>query len=423
MNQFWHSSVRQWIAFAMVAIVVLGLRVLWPYLTPLALALLLTFILIPVVNRVEENLGWPRAAAAAFIYIQLIIAIILIPVLLIPALVNQAQALVPTLIDAVNQLGVLIQENIGPTTIFGQQVDPFLLYQQLSDQILSLGTTLGTRLASSSVNVVFGVATTFFSTVLWLLFMLVISFYIVVDSPNIARYFWGLVPREERPEVYYLTRRINATWSAFLRGQLLLSFAIFVVTTIILVILGMPQPIFLGFLAGLLNLIPNLGPFLSGIPAVILALVQGSSQFEISNVLFALIVVGAYTIIQQLEAQLLVPRIIGGSVNLHPAVVVIGAIIGLSTIGILGIFLAAPTLASLRVLGGYAYRKLLDPDFEPAGVVLPPQIAAIPDPRERPLAPVTIINVDEDPSLVERVRRWVRPVEPPSAPREKPRDV
>lgn len=407
----------------MVALFILGLRLVWPYLTPIALSLLLTFILIPVVDRVQHNTGWPRGAAAALIYLLLLITIILVPVLLLPALVNQAQALIPTLIEAVNQLGLLIQENIGPTVIFGQAIDPFLLYQQLSDQILSLGTTLGTRLASSSVNVVFGVATTFFSTVIWLLFMLVISFYIVYDSPNIARYFWSLVPREERPEVYYLTRRINATWSAFLRGQLLLSTIIFVVTTLVLIILGMPQPIFLGFLAGLFNLIPNLGPFLSAIPSIILALVQGSSQFEMSNVVFAVVVIIAYTVIQQLEAQLLVPRIIGGSVNLHPAVILVGALVGFGTIGILGIFLAAPTLASLRVVGGYAYRKLLDPDFEPSGVILPREIAALPDPRERPLAAVTILNQNPHPSAVERVKRWVRQSDPLPAPPEEPRDA
>jgi predicted PurR-regulated permease PerM len=379
----WNASMRQWVALAMVVLIILGLRILWPFLAPLALSLLLTYILIPLVDRVERNTGWPRTGAAGFIYLLLLLVIVLIPATFIPVIVTQLEALVPPLVRAVNQGGLLVAD-IGTINILGQQIDPFLLYQQLSAEII----TLGTRVAGQSVNLLFGFATTFVSTVVWMLFMLVISFYIVRDSPNIARYFWSLIPRENRLEAYYLTRRIDRTWNSFLRGQIVLSTAIFTLTTVTLLIIGLPQAVFLGFVAGILNLIPNLGPILSAVPAIVVALVQGSTQFEVSNWVFAIIVLVAYVIIQQLESQLLVPRIIGGSVRLHPAAIIIGAILGFSLMGILGIFLAAPVLASLRVLGGYAYRKLLDPDYVPEGIDLPEEIAAVPDPRERPPIPI-----------------------------------
>ncbi|MDQ4078791.1 MAG: AI-2E family transporter [Chloroflexota bacterium] len=379
----WHPSLRLGIGIALVTLFLLGARILWPFLTPLALALLLTYILVPIVDRVQRNTGWSRTAATLFIYLLLLIALALVPALVGPTIVNEVQALVPTLERGIEQLGDLIAD-LGTPTILGQSLDPYELYQSFAGQLVSLTTSI----ASSSVNVVFGVATTFLSTVLWLLFILVISFYIVRDSTNIAQYFWSLIPRENRLEVYYLTRRIDRTWNAFLRGQLLLSTVIFGATTFVLTLLGVSQALFLGILAGILNLIPNLGPILSGIPAVTLALVQGSTHFDMSNGLFALVVLAAYVVIQQLESNFLVPRIIGGSVHLHPAVVLLGAIIGLSTVGVLGIFLAAPTLASLRVIGGYAYRKMLSPDFQPTGVVLPPEISAIPDPRERPPTPI-----------------------------------
>ncbi|MGH2541284.1 MAG: AI-2E family transporter, partial [Ardenticatenaceae bacterium] len=396
--------VRAGIGVALVALLLLALRVLWPFLTPLALALLLTYILIPLVSRVEHNTGWSRTGATAFVYLLLLLVLVLVPVLVVPVIVEQVQALVPTLEQGINALGDSIA-NLGPRRFLGQVIDPFQLYTDFAGQLVALTTSI----ASSSFNVVFGVATTFVSTLLWLLFILVISFYIVRDSHNIACYFWSLIPREHRLEVYYLTRRLHATWNAFLRGQLTLSTVIFAATTLALLILGVPQALFLGTLAGILNLMPNIGPILSAIPAVILALVGGSTHLEVSNVLFALIVIGAYTLIQQLESNILVPRIIGGSVHLHPAIVLLGTIIGLSTVGLLGIFLAAPTLASLRVIGGYAYRKLLDPDFEPAGTVLPSEIAAITDPRERP--PVAVPSPEDSPPLppwrqwLERLRR------------------
>ncbi|NOZ06087.1 MAG: AI-2E family transporter [Chloroflexi bacterium] len=123
---------------------------------------------------------------------------------------------------------------------------------------------------------------------------------------------------------------------------------------------------------------PNLGPIISMIPAILIALFQGSSHLPISNGWFVLIVLGTYTLIQQIENNVLVPRIIGGSVDLHPVVVLVGAVAGASIGGILGIFLAAPTLATVRVLAGYAYGKLLAPgeeeleEPETAGAEQPP---------------------------------------------------
>lgn len=398
---------RRWIAIGFVALFIVALRILWPLLTPLSLALLLTYILIPLVDRVERRTRWPRTGAAAFVYLLLLVILSSLPALVVPYVVAQVQTLGPILSRGVTQFGGFLEE-FGTPVILGQELNPYELYLEFSSSLLSLGT----QLASSSVNVLFGFAATFFSSVLWLLFVLVISFYIVRDSPNISYYLWSLVPREARLDAYYLVRRIDRTWHAFLRGQLLLSTAIFLMTTTVLVILGVPQAFSLGLLAGVLNIIPNLGPIFSAIPAIILALVQGSNHFALTPLLFALIVTGAYILIQQVESNVLVPRIIGGSVRLHPAVVLLGALIGLTLIGIFGIFLAAPTLASLRVVTGYAYRKLLDPSFQPVGVALPAHLATIPDPRERPIVPVPFPTTDSE---LPGWRAWLRRLPIPSS--------
>jgi predicted PurR-regulated permease PerM len=109
-----------------------------------------------------------------------------------------------------------------------------------------------------------------------------------------------------------------------------------------------------------LEIIPNIGPTIAAIPAVLIAYFQGSTYLPLSNGWFALLVIGLYVVIQQLENNILVPRIIGRSLNLHPLVVIIGAIAGASLAGVLGMFLAAPILASLRTLGNYVNCKLLD---------------------------------------------------------------
>jgi len=119
------------------------------------------------------------------------------------------------------------------------------------------------------------------------------------------------------------------------------------------------------------------------IPAVLVALVQGSNVLPVSNLIFALIVVLVYVVIQQVENNYLVPRIMGHSLHMHPVFVLIGVVVGASFAGVLGAFLAAPVLASLKVLGLYAHAKIVDRD----PLAEPPIVEAVEvnrKPRNRP---------------------------------------
>jgi hypothetical protein len=137
----------------------------------------------------------------------------------------------------------------------------------------------------------------------------------------------------------------------------------------------MPGALLLGLLAGVLEIVPNVGPILAMIPALLVALFQGSTALPVSNFTFVLITLAIYFIVQQIENNYFVPRIIGQSVNLHPLVILVGVIVGATQAGILGAFLAAPVLASVRVIGSYAYNKILDrepfPPPSPPPTVLP----------------------------------------------------
>ena len=116
----------------------------------------------------------------------------------------------------------------------------------------------------------------------------------------------------------------------------------------------------MGVLTGVLAFIPSIGSVIAGVIAALVALAQGSSWIPVSNFVFALIVVGLYILLFQLESLYLLPRIVGRRVQLHPVVVIVGTIAGALVGGVLGIFLAAPVIASARVLLGYTYSKLLD---------------------------------------------------------------
>ncbi|MCB0034332.1 MAG: AI-2E family transporter, partial [Anaerolineales bacterium] len=147
-------------------------------------------------------------------------------------------------------------------------------------------------------------------------------------------------------------------------------------------IVGLPNALLLGFITGLAEFIPQIGAILAAIPAVLIAFFLNDQSWlgvQMSPLSFALLVMGGYIILQQIENYFLVPRVIGRTLNMHPMIVFIGALAGATLAGVLGILLASPLLASLRLIFRYVHSKLLDlPPF-------PDKLQPEPEPP-RPLA-------------------------------------
>lgn len=154
-----------------------------------------------------------------------------------------------------------------------------------------------------------------------------------------------------------LGSRVLGLWGAYLKGQLLISLLIGVLTWIVSAAIGLSGAAVLGALAGVLEGIPNLGPLLALVPAVAMALWKGSSVIPVSNWVFALIVAGAYLAVQQIGNLFLQPRVLSEQLHLPPLVVFLAVIVGAAVGGVLGAYLAVPVLATLRELGAYWRRR------------------------------------------------------------------
>ena len=355
----WSAATKFWVVTfgtVLAGLVVYRLRHLIPLV---GLAIILAYILNPVVNLLARRGRLNRTLATVMVYLGLLALIAIVPAVFVPSLVEQARAIDREVIRNVVQDVVLRIRLYGQNAtlqVFGLVIDLSPLYDQLVNNLEQFSSSL----ASRSVSFLLSFASGFATTILGLLIILVLSFYMVKDAEAITAYLENLVPVPYRDEVIELMEEISHIWRDFFRGQLTLCAIIGVATGTGLALLGVPNALLLGILAGVLELIPNLGPALAAIPALIIAFFQGSTHLAISNVWFTLIVVLMYVVIQQVENNVLVPRIIGGSVHLHPVVVLIGVLAGASVAGVLGIFLAAPVIASVRVLGRYAYDKLVD---------------------------------------------------------------
>jgi predicted PurR-regulated permease PerM len=166
---------------------------------------------------------------------------------------------------------------------------------------------------------------------------------------------------------------INAIWSAFFRGQLLLVLIVAVIITIGGLILGLPFALAMGVLAGLLEFLPSLGHGIWLVIAALLMLFRGSTWIPLPNWVLTLVVVALHGVFQQVDLNILIPSIIGRRVRLHPLVIILGIVAGASLAGVLGILLAAPTIASMRVIGRYVQARLFD--MEPSTTQIVAEVA------------------------------------------------
>jgi len=354
----WSESTKRWVVVGLTIAGAILLYVVRSVLPPVILALLLAYLLNPIVERLMR-LRLPRTLAAVLAYLMLLIGVAVGTSILVPMVVQQVSSIDLDLRAIYESLRQLMTD-YQTITILDFSIELSVIFDRLQDSLTELATNFASRSAEELIDILFGVASGFASTFVWLVFILVVSFWLVRDADQVADFVGGLIPPDYRDDVEDLRRRVGDVWNSFFRGALLLSLSVGVATGIIMSLAGVRNALLLGIFAGILEVVPGFGPIIAAIPGVAVAFFQGSTHLPIANGWFALLVAGLYVVIQQVENNFLAPRIIGASVKIHPLVVLVGTIGGASIGGILGIFLAPPVIGTSRILGEYVYRKLVE---------------------------------------------------------------
>ncbi len=172
----------------------------------------------------------------------------------------------------------------------------------------------------------------------------------------------GWVPGPYKSDASRIMADAGSIWQSFFRGQLIMGLAVGTMTAVIMSILGLRNSIGLGVLAGVLEFVPIFGPWITAIVAVLVALFQETNPLGLTPVGYAIIVLAAGILIQQIENNLLYPRVIGQSLALNPLVVLLSVLAAGSLFGIVGLLLAAPVVATARLVLGYLYWKTVGVD-------------------------------------------------------------
>lgn len=169
-----------------------------------------------------------------------------------------------------------------------------------------------------------------------------ISFYLLLDYDKIKKHIANLFPKTMHLEIIRLIDQVNVKLGAWLQGQIILCLVIGSLTWILLTLISMPFALPLAVIAGLLEVVPSIGPVISAVPAVIIALTISPN--------LALLVIGSYTVIQLLENNLIVPRVMSRAVGLNPIVVILGVIIGNTLLGVAGALLSVPLISLITLI-------------------------------------------------------------------------
>lgn len=308
---------------AVAAIVIIAIGWLVIELKGVFAGILISYIimaaLFPWVSFLRQK-GIPNAISVSITYFVTLAFLVLLIFPLVPFFASQIQSLL-------NSFPRYIDDS---ARLLGFAID--------TDQVKSLIVSVLDEIGKNALSV----TGTVFSGFFFALTVLVISFYLLIDHDHIKNSIVGLFAKQSQKKTFSILTQIEEKLGAWLRGQIILSLSIGSITFLVLTLLGLEFALPLALIAGILEIVPTVGPIIAAVPAVIVAL-------SVSPTL-AVAIIALYIIIQVLENNLLVPRIMQKAVGLDPLVIIIGVIVGSKLMGVGGALLSIPFMALIVVI-------------------------------------------------------------------------
>jgi predicted PurR-regulated permease PerM len=347
-----HDSSRRWQMLAIAAAIVYVLWLLAPVLMPFAFAAMLAYLGDPLADRLER-LGLGRTLAVSIVFIVLLLLAVGALLLLIPLISRQIDNLVQNLPHYVDWTrNVALPWMQAKLHLDPGAFDTDRLVEQIKTHIGSIGDAASTvigKISRSSLGVIAWLTN--------LVLIPVVAFYLLRDWDRLVAWIDGMLPRSIEPTVAHLAREADSVLGAFVRGQLAVMLALGIFYGVALTLMGLSVGPLIGMVAGLLSFVPYLGFIVGFGSALIAALVQYGDWGHV------LIVVGVFTVGQLLEGYVLVPRLVGEKIGLHPVAVIFAVLAGGYLFGFLGILLALPAASVILVLLRYLSERYRQSDL------------------------------------------------------------
>ncbi|WP_442595132.1 AI-2E family transporter [Neobacillus sp. D3-1R] len=305
-------------------------ELIFTVLFPFIIAALITYLLHPLVERIHE-MGLHRGLAVIIIYSLFFGGVGYALYLGVPAFITQLRDLsesAPKFANQYRSWNNVIEKQTAhwPLGIHERIETGIIALEKRVEGILSL-------VLSGMVNV--------FNSIFVLAIIPFIAFYMLKDINTLKKAAWYITPRKWRKQGVLFLRDVNESLGSYIRGQLLVCIVIGVVSAILFWFVKMKYPLLLGFIIGVTNVIPYFGPVIGAIPAVIIA-----ATISVKMIIFVLIII---LVLQFLEGNILSPLIVGKSLHMHPLMIMLALLAGGEVGGVVGLILAVPILAVLKV--------------------------------------------------------------------------
>jgi len=370
----WGATTKLVVALTFVAIMG-GLLIRFEkVLAPLLLALVLAYLFYPVASFFQRAVHLPWRIVVALIYLFFLAVLLSLLTAGGVGLIQQIQNLVIFIQNSLTVIPSVVAHASGQVYQFGPFQFDFshLDFNPLGQQILGLiqpvlgqtGTLLGT-IASDAAQFLG-----------WLFFVLLVSYFALSESGGTRRRIVGLDIPGYTEDIRRLEHELGLIWNAFLRGQIIVSFFTFLAYVVVFGLLGVKYAIGIAVLAGLAKFIPYFGEPITWVTLALVAYFQGTGPFGLPPLTHAIVSVAIAFLIDQTFDNLITPRIFAHALHVHPAAVLIAALIAASFLGLLGVIIAAPILATVTLFWRYTMRKMLDLDPWPEKeAVYPPPLS------------------------------------------------
>lgn len=325
-------------------VTLMGLLFLWrvrTLLAPLFYAAILSYVLMPFVQRLQHR-GVPPSISIILSYVIVGLVGSIIFFMFMPFLRSEAQSLLQSLPEQTNDLTNMAAgflERIRHDNDLPEAVRRGI--EQTTLQLEFLVANMVERIIYILVNT--------FTSLFYVVLTPIVAFFIMRDWPSMKRRFLHIFPSRYRDNIHIVATSVHRVLSGFIRGQLLVCIIVGVLTTAGLAFLSVPYAIVAGLIAGLFEVIPYFGPIVGGVPALFFALFVSPA-----TALWAIVLL---FIINQFVSFIIAPKVVGTYVGLHPLTVMFVILSGAELAGIVGMFVAVPLTAVLKVIGSHVIER------------------------------------------------------------------
>lgn len=304
----------------------------------IVISIIIAYALNPIINYLErKNIN--RLKGVLIVYLSIVAIIIILAVSVIPKSGQEIKRLVNNLPFYFQQLSNIMDGIYSRYNLVLGGLPP--MFQGVEAVVMENIVKLENIIADSLKNFVSGILNVA-SKVVSIVLTPILTLYFLVDKDYFKEKITRLIPERHRRDTLYLASTINTSLNQFIRGRLLMSLYIAIATTILLLIMGIDFAVGIGFITGLFDIVPYIGPLLGYLPAVFFA--------SISKPIKAVWVSVFFVLIQWVENNVLAPKIIGENMGMHPMLILLSIIIGGGIFGVFGMILSVPIVAITRIV-------------------------------------------------------------------------